>query len=375
MVSLARSNLLHDKVRFAVTIVGIVFAVVLITVQTGLFIGFTRTTSHIIDNSGAELWVMARGVRNFEVGSPISERKLYQALATPGVAGAEKYIVQFTRWKRNDGGEESIAIVGFDTEARLGAPWQLAAGSIADLKSADAIMIDESYREKLGVKSLGQTVEINNQRARVVGFTRGIRSFTTSPFVFTSFKNAQIYAPRVREDQCIYVLVKTAAGVDVRAVQAELKARLQDVDVYTTPEFSGKTRVYWMFTTGAGVAILVAALMGLIVGVVVVAQTIYATTVDHLKEFGTLKAMGATNGYIYRVIIKQAFMSATIGYLLGMALSLLAAHSSARSGAAIALPVELVVGMFALTLLMCVVASIVSINKVTHIDPAMVFKG
>jgi putative ABC transport system permease protein len=120
---------------------------------------------------------------------------------------------------------------------------------------------------------------------------------------------------------------------------------------------------------------LIAAFLGLLVGVVVVAQTIYSATVDHLKEYGTLKAMGATNFYLYRVIIAQAVTSGIIGYTVGMSISLLISYISLQGTTAIILPLPLVIALFGLTMLMCVIASMVSINKVTRIDPAMVFKG
>jgi putative ABC transport system permease protein len=129
-----------------------------------------------------------------------------------------------------------------------------------------------------------------------------------------------------------------------------------------------------MFSTGAGVSVLIAAVLGLLVGIVVVAQTIYAATVDHIREFGTLKAMGASNGYIYRIILEQATISAVIGYVLGILLTFAAVRITGE-GAPILLPKELITGMFLLTLAMCCAAALVSINKVTHIDPAMVFKG
>jgi putative ABC transport system permease protein len=135
------------------------------------------------------------------------------------------------------------------------------------------------------------------------------------------------------------------------------------------------TTLYWMFTTGAGVAVLIAAVLGLVVGFVVVAQTIYATTMDHIREYGTLKAMGAPNSYVYKVIMKQAAISALIGYALGMIVSGFVVHASQAGGAAILMPPSMAVGMFFVTLLMCVGAALVSINKVTRIDPAMVFKG
>src|SRR6185369_4174792 len=141
-----------------------------------------------------------------------------------------------------------------------------------------------------------------------VGFTHGIRSFTTSPYVFTTFKRAQEYV-KLPEDQTIFVLVKLVPGTSVEQVRRDILGSVQNVEVFTSHEFSRMTQIYWMFTTGAGVAVLLAALLGLVVGFVVVAQTIYATTMDHLREYGTLKAMGAPNGYLYRVIVQQAAIS------------------------------------------------------------------
>jgi putative ABC transport system permease protein len=135
------------------------------------------------------------------------------------------------------------------------------------------------------------------------------------------------------------------------------------------------TQFYWMFTTGAGVAVLLAAVLGLVVGVVIVAQTIYATTVDHLREYGTLKAMGATNAYLYRVIIQQALISAVAGYIVAMIVSRFVVQGSQKGGAAILLPTPVAAAMLGVTIVMCIAAALVSINKVTRLDPAMVFKG
>jgi len=374
MPPLAQRNLFHDKVRLAVTLTGIVFAVVLIVVELGLFVGFTVTTSNLIDNSGADLWVTSKHVPYVEQGVPFSERKVYQVRAVPGVAKAEKLITRWVEWKRSDGRQESVQIVGFNVGESLGRPWNLVQGRVEDLKRPDAIIMDEIYKQKLGVDHAEQLFEINGKRARVVGFTRGIRAFTTSPYVFTTFKRAQEYA-NVPDDQTTYILVKLAPGVNPEQVRHDVLDRVKDVDVVTNREFSRMTQFYWMFTTGAGVAVLLAALLGLVVGFVVVAQTIYATTMDHLREFGTLKAMGAPNSYVYKVIVKQAAISAVIGYFLGMTVSVFVVHASQKGGAAILMPTPMAIGMFFLTLFMCVGAALVSINKVTRLDPAMVFKG
>lgn len=373
---LARRNLFHDKVRFAVTLTGIVFALVLIIIQFGLFLGFTTTTSNNIDHSNADVWIVFHGVGYFDTGRTFSERKFYQVLAVPGVAQAEKYMQAFARWKRPDGRIENIQIIGVRPGSEMGQPWNVVSGSAAALKEEDAILVDEVYREKLGVQKIGDRVEIGGHRARVVGFTRGIRSFTTSPFVYASFKSSLDYTnPTSNEADVGYILVKAAPGVSVETLKKNLSERLSDVDLYTTAEFSRKTRFYWMFTTGAGLAVLTAALMGLIVGVAVVAQTIYAATVDHIREYGTLKAMGATNSYLYRVLIEQAVWSATLGYALAMIVAHFIVAGSEKGGAVILMPLEMKIGMFFLAVLMCIAAAVVSINKVTRIDPAMVFRG
>ncbi len=374
MPPLAQRNLFHDKVRLTVTLTGIVFSVVLIVVQLGLFIGFTTATSNLIDHSGADLWITSKNVPYVEQGVAFSERKLNQVRAVEGVADAQKIIARWTQWKRHDGGQDSVQIVGINVDDRLERPWNVVEGRVEDLKSPDAVILDELYKQKLGVTRVGEVFDVGGHRARVVGFTRGIRSFTTSPYVFTTFKNAQNYTG-LREDQTMFILVKLAPGADLQRVRRELLEHVTDVEVFTTAQFSRMTTFYWMFTTGAGVAVLIAAALGLVVGFVVVAQTIYATTVDHIREFGTLKAMGAPNRYVYKVIMKQAAISAVIGYVLGMIVSAFVVNASQKGGAAILMPTSMAVGMFFLTLTMCVGAALVSINKVTRIDPAMVFRG
>ena len=374
MPSLARRNLFHDRVRLAVTLTGIVFSVVLAAIQLGLFVGFTRATSDLISHSGADVWVMSRGVGNLENAVAFPEQRQFQVMRLPGVERVQKHIVAFGNWKRPDGAEEGCLLIGVEPGAVMGGPWNLVSGSLRDLDAPDAVIVDELYKSKLGVERVGQVFEIRGRRARVVGLTRGIRTFTTAPPVFTAFKNAQDYFG-LREDRTLFLLVQAAPGVDHAALARGIEASVPDTSALTRADWSEKQQDYWMFGTGAGITVLIAAALGLLVGVVVVAQTIYSATVDHIREYGTLKAMGATNGYIYRVIVKQAVISAVIGYGVAITIALAAARASQAGTTAIVIPVPLVGGLFVLTVAMCVAASLVSINKVTRIDPAMVFKG
>ncbi len=374
MPSLAWKNLVHDKVRLGVTLTGIVFALVLVLVQFGLFLGFMDTTANIVASSKADLWITAPGIPHVNGGTPIPESRRYRALAVDGVDKVEKYNIQFVQWKLPTGSQEAVQIVGFDLDTGLGGPWNIVAGSVDDLRGEDTVMVDELYKEKLGVTGLGHVAEIQGKRARVVGFTRAIRSFTTSPYVFTSFKNSLNYA-RIQPDETLFMLVRTKPGANIRAVQRALLAQVPGVDVYTNSELQKKTQNYWLFSTGAGITTLMGAALGLMVGMVVVAQTIYASTVDHIREFGTLKAMGAGNSYVYKVIIQQALISAFFGYVFALAAGYFVSKQSESGNAAILLPPEMAWGTLALAAVMCIGASVISIRKATTIDPALVFKG
>ena len=374
MPPLARRNLFHDKIRLMVTLTGIIFAVVLIVVQMGLFFGFTTSTKSVLDHSQADLWITARNTPYVDVAVGFNERKFYRVLATPGVAAAQKYIVRWSQWKDQSGRTESVEVVGVDPNRFMGLPWNVVEGDASQLKQPHAVMVDEIYKDKLGVHKVGEWFEVRGYRVKVVGFTRGIRAFTTAPYVFTSFKNAQDFCI-FDADQTNFVLVKAAAGVDLKQLQAELQRRLPDNDVYRTQEFAEKTSNYWMFTTGAGISVLMGAVLGLVVGLVVVTQTIYATTMDHIREFGTLKAMGAPNSYVYRVIITQAAIAAVMGYSMALVVTFFVTHGGSSAGAPIMVSWRLLVIMFFVTVGMCITAGVVSIKKVMGLDPAMVFRG
>ena len=370
---LAWRNLAHDRSRLVVTMVGVVFAVVLIAIQIGLYLGFVESATTIITHTRTDLWMVAKGTRNFEITVPIHEREAYLARSVPGVAHAEGLMVQFVPWKKPEGGDESVLLVGFDLNRGLAGPWNLVEGDLEALRRPDTVVVDRLFADKLGVRGPGDHVEINGHRARVVALTQGIRSFTTSPWVFTAARTAQEMSG-FDSSQWNYVIATVAAGHDPDEVRNTLSAAIPRADVYTSQELAETTRDYWLFTTGAGASVLVSAVLGLLVGAVIVAQVLYATTVDHLSEFGTLRAMGAPRGFVYRVILSQAAISATVGHLIGIAIAMALSKGSEAGSVLILVTPQLALGLYLVTLTMCMGASIVSIRKAMTIDPAMVFQ-
>ena len=369
---LAFRNLFHDTTSLLVTLIGIVFSVVLVSVQTGLYLGSERTIAVVLDETRPDLWVVPVGTKSFDDASLLPGRETYAVLSTPGVAAAEELVVGFTSWRKPEGGNKAIVLVGSDWTRGGLKPWNIVMGSPADLAAPGAVAIDRSYFPDLGVTDVGQTAEINRQRVTVKAVTQGIRAFTTLPYVFTSIQKAR-QMTGANAEQSSYIMVRTTPGSDVGAVKSALQGRIKDAEVLTHAEFRARSTNYWLFKTGAGMALIAGAALGVIVGIVIVAQTLYASTKDHLNEFATLRALGASAGYIHLVILLQALMSAVLGYLAGMALSLAAIEGSKATTLKIVMTPELAGALFALTIAMCAIAAMSAIVKVTRIDPAGVF--
>jgi putative ABC transport system permease protein len=373
MVDIARKNLFHDRTRFAITVVGVTFSVVLIFAQFGLYLGFMQNASIIIDNTDADIWITSKNSANFDFPLPFTEAKLNKVKEVPGVAWADHLVLGWGNMKLTNGGSENIELIGFNPETGAGGPWRLKAGSVQMLKAGKGIIVDESALPKLGQLRIGDSVEILENKVRVVGISEGVRGFTTAPYVFTSYRTAQEIIPWLRE-RTVFILARVVPGYDAAEVAAHLR-EIRDVDVYTRDEYSWKTRLYWTWETGIGVGFLLTALMAVIVGMVIVGQTIYTATVEHLREFGTLKALGATNRDVYGIILKQALINAVLGYVAGLLITLLVIGSYKLTGLVMVVPSALAVAVFGVTVVMCLVASIVAVRKALTVDPLVVFRA
>jgi putative ABC transport system permease protein len=373
MWNLARKILFHDRVKFSVAAAGVSISVLLIMVQLGLYLGFMGNASTLIDHAAADVWIVSRGNEAFDFASPIDDRVFYRAAETPGVAHAEQMILTYGQFKLPAGGEQGVQVVGTERSSRLFRPWNVIAGDLGRMAELDGVAVDKSEFGKLQIDSVGARREISGVKAHVIALTNGIRSFTSSPFVFTNLDTARSYS-RLGAHDITFVLCQAAPGVDPAELAARL-GRIPNVDAYTRAALSRRTRRYWSSRTGVGVALFTTALLGIVVGLVVVGQILYNGTLEHLKEYGTLKAMGAQNVAIVRVIVFQALISAAVGFAVGGGLTLAARAAMKTAGMVVLLPPGLVVGTAALTVLMCAAASLLSIVKVLSLDPATVFKG
>ncbi|MEA2989213.1 MAG: putative transport system permease protein [Alphaproteobacteria bacterium] len=369
---LARRNLFHDRLRFVATVVGIVFSIVLVTVQMGLFLSFDRMVTTMIDHAPADLWIVPAGTKCFEDPSLLEERERFRALSINGVTEAIPIALGFAEWRLPNGTTTPVFMIGSDIRSKGLHPWDLVEGSLDALAIPDAVAVDESYFDRLGIARIGDSAEIRDQKVQVRAVTKGIRSFTTTPYVFTTLDRARAYMG-TSPNKATYFLVQVAPNADVARVRARLQATLSDVEVLTAAEFRSRSRSFWLFGTGAGAALFAGALLGMIVGTVIVAQTLYSSTKDHLNEFATLRAMGSSGAYIHKVIILQALLSAVIGFGIAGGVGWLVVQATADTALPIIMTPTLTVILFLLTVAMCVVSAIGAIMKVMRIDPAMVF--
>ncbi|MEW6218148.1 MAG: ABC transporter permease [Thermodesulfobacteriota bacterium] len=373
-VAIATRNLLHDRVRLAITLVGIAFSVVLILIQVGVYLGMMANTASIIEHADGDIWITARNNRNFDFSLPFPEYRENKAKAVQGVAWVKKLILVWSLMKLKEGGSENVEVVGFDPDSGLGGPWEMVAGEIREVKYHRGVIVDESSFSKLGEMRIGDDREILGLRVRVVGICRGAKRITTAPILFASYKTAQQLNPRA-EERTVFLVVGVAPGEDTAAVRDRLRRVMSLEDVYTAGEFSWLTMKYWTLNTGMGVGFGFTILMGIIVGTVIVSQTIYSATIEHLREFGTLKALGAANRTVYGIIVRQALLSGLLGFGIGVAINALVATLYQRTGLLIVQPWQLFVTDFALTLAICVTASLISVRRAMQVDPMEVFRA
>ena len=296
---------------------------------------------------------MPAGTKSFEDPSPLDERKRFAALSISGVTDVTSVVIGFAEWRLPGGGSTPVFVVGSDVRGPGLHPWNVIAGNIEALSVPNTVAVDQTYFDRLGIKGVGATAEIRGQKVEVVAVTKGIRSFTTTPYVFTSLDRARSYTG-TSAAKATFLLVHLAPNADVDDIRTRLRASLTDVEVLTQAEFHDRSREFWLFDTGAGAALFAGALLGIIVGTVIVAQTLYSSTKDHINEFATLRAIGSSGRYIHTVIIWQALINAVIGFALAAAIGLVIVRMTAELALPILMTPGLTIGLFALTVLMCV---------------------
>jgi putative ABC transport system permease protein len=378
MIWIAFQMLTGDRAKYFGILVGISFATLLIAQQSSIFCGLMLTaSSQIYDAKDAPIWVMDPGMQFVDDIKPLSENELLRVRGVSGVAWAARFYKGLGRARFSDGKFQQMIILGLDDPYMVGAPREIVVGSLDDLRQPDAVIMDErGYRYLWPGEPyiLGRTFEMNDRRAVLVGICKASRTFQTFPIIYTRFSQALRFAPQERK-ALSFILAAPRPGLDAKELCERITKQTR-LKALTREEFAWVTIWYYIRRTGIPINFGTTVLLGFFVGTAIAGQTFYLFTIENLRQFGALKAMGLTNLRLIGMVLFQGLFVGTVGYGLGIGLAvgfgLLAERSDLLS---FFMPWQVLVGTAVAVLLIVVLSSIFSLRKVLVLEPAQVFRA
>ncbi len=371
-MSYALQTLWHEKARYAAGVGAVAFSAVLIVLQVGLLLGLFTLTSIPVDHTTADIWVGAQDVKSVDLGQGIATNlHLARLSEKPGLVGQpEVFLANFANMIRPDGGMERCFVLGSSLDpAAAGALDVLTADHRAALTMPNGVVVDESDLKRMNLKGVGDTAKINGVEVTVVGTVRGLRSLA-APWVLCSITTARkVLANFVHDDQTSYLLARAESPQRAAQIVKELRAEYPDMSVYTAADFSFNCRWYWLTRTKAGIAIGYAALLGLLVGAVITAQTLFSATMSSAKEFATLLALGVPRTRIYGMVMAQSWWVGVFGVAVSLPVVWGLAELAALGGAPVLLRWEVVAGAAAVTVSTALISGLFALRSVRRIEP------
>jgi putative ABC transport system permease protein len=371
--------LIGDRVKFFGLVFGVTFATFLMSQQVSVFVGIVgRAASQIVDVRDASIWVMDPRVRHFDEAPGLPAGDLQRVRGVEGVQWAVPFFKGQVLARVEQGLPRNVILEAVDDSSLVGAPQELIAGSLADLRRPYAVIVDKAGYEYLWPNEsirLGREFEINDRRAVLVGVCKASPPFVTLPVMYTRFNEALLDVPTKR-NLMNFVLAETLPGHQAAEVSERI-SRETGLLAITQPRFFWNTINYMLSSTGIPVNFGITIALGFIVGLAVAGQTFYLFTLENLKHFGSLKAMGVNNRRLIGMILLQAFSVGGIGFGLGIGLTALFFRETNQIThlAGLHMTWQAVVGVGAAVLVIVALASLVSMRRVLVLEPAIVFRG
>ena len=377
MVSLARASLRYEAKRFLPAALAVAFSGLLMLVQLGLLLGMFGTVSTVIDYAKADLWVGFAATPSFDLGRPIAVRHETALRMHPEVVAVERLIVGYADWRNPNGQPTGGMLVGIDPgEESLGAPVSFTPEQRAALAEPGAVIVDEADAGKLGAR-VGEVVEINGRRARVVGLSTGFRSIGGATIFCSLYTAYLLLGPQSADaDSATYLLAKLRDPATAENVRDALQPRGEHppYKVWTAPEFSVGSQLYWLLESGAGASFAFSSTLGLLVGIVITSQTLMAALIASLREYATLRALGVSRRRLSAVVLEQAFWIGVLG--LGIAgLASVAVWMAANAyGVGMTFTWWAVLGTGAVTLGVALGAGLLALRALARVEPAVLLR-
>jgi putative ABC transport system permease protein len=374
MRRIAVRSLLFDRGKLVASLLGVALASTLGFVQVGLYRGFETTSSAVIDHVGGDMWAMPTGLEVIDYAQVVSVGPRNLLASHPCVADVRAVIYGFAITQVASGTRSTALIVGVEPRPGKTVPWDIVAGDARDLDAPLRISVDRTDLDKLQLPAapIGSTFEVSSRQVTVAVVTDGVRSFTLSPYLFTSITNARRLLS-VGENEAMYYVIDLVRP-DCRADLVAWMKRQPDVQLLDAQAWSRKTENYWVGGSGAGAALMFTAILGLFVGGVIVGQTLYSMTKEHLLELATLKALGARPGELAQFVVWLVLFLAAVGIISGFSMALALRHVLMRAGLTVVVsPGTVGVGVLC-TLVMCALASLTSLRAVYKVEAATVLR-
>ena len=372
----ALKMLFGDRAKYLMLLCGLTFAVMLIVQQGSIFWGLMIWSQSSISNLNVPIWVTDPGISQVDEVKPIADTAVDRVRSVPGVEWAVPLYKGLLRARLSNGEYHQITLTGLESSTLIGRPAEILEGRFEDILQPDAVALDQWAVKRMGgptVIKIGTIFELNDKLARVVAIAKTQKSFTNIPVVYTTYERAIRYVPRERRTLS-YVLAKAKDGVPVEEVTKRIQEQT-GLGAFTAEEFGWKT-IWWVLkNTGIGINFGTTILLGFIVGMAIAGQTFYLFTVENLRQFGALKAMGASTFALSRMILLQAFTVGLTGYGVGIGLATVFGFLTAQNGG---LPFietwQLLLLVLVALLAICTFSALISIIKLARLEPGIVFR-
>jgi ABC-type antimicrobial peptide transport system, permease component len=375
----ALQMLLGDRAKYLGLIFAVAFSTFLMSHQSSIFAGImNRTTSQIMDVPDANLWVMDPKTQYFDEVKALTTNDLYRVRGAPGIAWAVPLFKGTPRAKAFDGNFRVVIMLGVDDSTLVGAPRNMALGSVDGLRLPETVIIDRVGYEFFFPNQpyqLGKNLELNDRRVTIAGIYNSSAPFQNLPVLYSRYSQAINYVGRER-NQLSFILAKAAPGITDREACRRIESAT-GLHAATSSEFGWQTIWYYIAHTGIPINFGITISIALIVGTLVAGQTFYIFTLENLKQFGALKAIGVTNWRITGMILLQALVVGVIGYSIGIGMT--AAFFEVTKNnldlRGFTLLWQIAAGTAGTVLVIVILASLISIRRVLVLEPAVVFRG
>jgi putative ABC transport system permease protein len=379
MYHLALKMLMGDRAKYVMLVGGLTFAALLMTQQNAVFQGLLSWTTSHMRNMRASIWVVEKNVEQVNETKAMRDTDVNRVRSVTGVDYAVPLYLSVQKARAADGSDKPVQLVGLHGATLVGRPPDIVRGNLEQLRLPNAVFIDELAVQRLSAGrphplDIGDTFEINDREARVVGICRTERQFFGYPYVFTTYDQALQYAPRQRK-MLSMILAEPKPGRTADEVAREIE-RQTDLRAFTVPEFSTATIDFIWKNTGIPASFMTTIILGFIVGIAISGQTFYSFVLENLRHLGALKAMGASTGLLARMLLLQAFTVGLIGYGIGVGLTALFGFAVLPVGQPpFLLDARSMITTAVAIVIICGFAALLGIRRVAKLEAAIVFRA